>query len=248
MKTQLTITFMLIFFKCSLAIAPFYENIWVVWNIGQGQWVTHVLQDRCLHYDVGGETNTFKLIRKSVIKLCSQKENEINLSHWDFDHYSQLTILAKSINRVCWQTIPTYENQKKSAQKVLVLPIPKCTNLRISEAWSPLNAVKSTNDSSIVQFDSGVLAPGDSTLTQEKFWIQELSVVKKTQILILGHHGSRTSTGNNLLKHLPILKMAIASARFKKYKHPHQQTIDRLRRFHIPMLKTEDWGNIWFSL
>lgn len=238
----------LVLLKCSYAKAPYYEDFWVIWNVGQGQWVTHIIENRCLHYDMGGEINTFKNIRNLLIKNCASKENEINLSHWDLDHYSQIDLFVRSIDLVCWQTQPSYENYKKTAQKVLKIPIRNCTKKRSSEAWIPFSTVTSTNDSSIVHYDSGVLTPGDSTIAQEKFWINGLSKLSKTKILILGHHGSRTSTGVVLLKRLPNLKMAIASARFQKYKHPHQQTINRLRRFHFPMIKTEDWGNIWFKL
>ena len=38
--------------------------------------------------------------------------------------------------------------------------------------------------------------------------------------------------------------MAIASARYAKYHHPDILTLKRLQAHHIPVLKTEDWGNL----
>ena len=35
----------MVYFKSSLALAPEYVNRWVVWNTGQGQWVTHILNE-----------------------------------------------------------------------------------------------------------------------------------------------------------------------------------------------------------
>lgn len=246
---QSTILIAAILIKCSLAYSPFYENFWVIWNVGQDQWVTHVLPDRCIHYDVGGEPHYFKTIRRSLIVNCANKENEINLSHWDFDHYENIPTLARLIAKICWQIKPFDRVQKKSATQILNLNIPNCRQLAFSQYWLPdRTTVKNTNDSSIVHLDSNVLIPGDSSISQEKIWINRFNRLNQAQILILGHHGSRTSTGKKLLTHLPFLKMAIASARYKKYGHPHQRTLNSLQHFHISMLKTEDWGNIWLSL
>jgi competence protein ComEC len=41
--------------------------------------------------------------------------------------------------------------------------------------------------------------------------------------------------------------MAIASARWKRYHHPHAEIEALLKQRHIPMIRTEDWGNIWFE-
>ena len=89
--------------------------------------------------------------------------------------------------------------------------------------------------------------PGDSPIQLEKLWATDFKSITLTRILILGHHGSRTSTGKDLLAHLPQLQFSIASARYAKYKHPHQETLNRLSEYNIPILKTEDWGNIWFE-
>lgn len=68
--------------------------------------------------------------------------------------------------------------------------------------------------------------------------------LKSVRVLALGHHGSRTSTSKDLLKELPNLKLAIASARKRRYGHPHRETVEALGKFKVPILSTEDWGNI----
>lgn len=95
---------------------------------------------------------------------------------------------------------------------------------------------------------SGVLAPGDSSTRAETTWASTLRNLEETRYLIVGHHGSRTSTGEHLLKRLSRLRLAIASARQRRFGHPHPEVLERLSRHHIPLLRTEDWGNIHIVL
>jgi len=247
-KSSLLIIFCSLLIKLSVAEAPLSVNHWVVWDIGQGQWVTHVLTDECIHYDVGGEIGRFKWVQKSLISQCSDKKNFILLSHWDYDHFMHIPQLIKAIRDVCWLQQPKlFGKMNKSMAQVLSLKIPFCTNSPSVEisSWAPLVA-KTSNDSSRVSFDQGFLLPGDSTVREEKIWSTALLRVRDTKVLVLGHHGSRTSTSTLLLNHLPNIKMAVASARFKKYHHPHKDTVLRLAKNKTPILKTEDWGSIWF--
>ncbi|MGE5084974.1 MAG: hypothetical protein ACM3MG_01640, partial [Bacillota bacterium] len=112
--------------------------------------------------------------------------------------------------------------------------------------WHPPIIAKDTNSNShVVKFENTLL-PGDSPQQEEKFWKNQ-SWIQNTKILVLGHHGSKTSTSAELIASLPNLQMAIASARWARYKHPHPATVAILQKYHIPLLRTEDWGNIWLE-
>ena len=222
------------------------QNFWIIWNIGQGQWVTHVTSEHCLHYDVGGEIGTFNSIKANLIKTCSDKKNHIFLSHWDLDHFVHIPQLAKTFQNVCWQSRPPLNNKNNAyIRQVTSLKIPYCMDqfLKLHQ-WQPQTGT-STNDLSWVQFENGFLLPGDSTKKAEKNWANNFKIILETKVLVLGHHGSRTSTSAILLNKLPHLQMAIASARKAKYGHPHQEVLQRLQKKKTPVLKTEDWGSIW---
>lgn len=240
------IIFMMIFLKHKYVKAPEHIDIWVTWNVGQGQWVTHVQSDICSHYDVGGEFGSFKRIKKTLLIHCGQKNNQLSISHWDYDHYSNLFFLARQIPYLCWRLYSDFGKQKASVQKLLQLSIPVCPETNDnSYVWTPTEA-KNTNDSSAVILKQGVLMPGDSSIKQEKIWIQTLPL-QQVDILVLGHHGSRTSTGRQLIDQMHSLSFAISSARYARFRHPHPDVINRLQKSHIPVIKTEDWGNIWFQ-
>lgn len=247
MKINFYIILLIVTFKLKYAEAPEQINLWVTWNVGQGQWVTHILSKECLHYDMGGEVGSFKPIKKMLLDYCGNKINKLNLSHWDYDHFFNIPSFVKAMPKVCWLNVPEFAYTKKSAQNILNLKIPDCDtkdeNLMV---WVPLFA-RNTNESSTIFYDKNILMTGDSPIQQEKIWTPEIENLEFTRVLILGHHGSRTSTGKNLLSNLTHLKFSIASARYRKYKHPHSDTLKRLSEYNIPILKTEDWGNIWFE-
>lgn len=246
MKMHFYFVLLVICFKIKFVEAPQYHNLWVVWNVGQGQWITHILPDECRHYDIGGEFGSFSSMKKTLLLNCGNKINIMNLSHWDYDHFLNIPLLARSVPKLCWQNFPKFGTTKKSVQKILDLRLPRCVNLTEQPlAWTPFIA-KDTNESSNIFFSEKVLISGDSPIQQEKIWLNEIEKISTARVLILGHHGSRTSTSKELLTALPNLEFSIASARYLKYKHPHKETLARLSEFQIPVLKTEDWGNIWF--
>ena len=247
-KKGLILIFLILFFKLGRLENINYENLWIVWNIGQGQWVTHVEPEQCIHYDIGGDLGSYKNIQASLNKLCSLKQNRVFLSHWDFDHFSNLASLSQKMLHVCWASRPPLTRDNISVQRIIALNIPPCAvDWKLSSEiknWFPQTG-KTSNDFSIVSLEEQFLMPGDSPIKQEKIW-SRLMKIHNVRVLILGHHGSRTSTGEELLQQLPRLKLAVASARLSKYGHPHSETLLRLRKNKTPVLKTEDWGSIWF--
>ncbi len=236
-----------ILLNCSQIKNKPIQNFWVIWNIGQGQWVTHVTSDHCLHYDVGGEIGRFNSIKANLIKTCSDKRNHIFLSHWDTDHFIHIPQLARTFQNVCWQSQPPLNNKNNAyIRQITSLKIPFCKDPFLKTyPWKPKTGT-SSNDLSWVQFESGFLLPGDSTKSAEKIWSKDFKIISQTKVLVLGHHGSRGSTSAALLNKLPKLQVAIASARKARYGHPHEEVLQRLRKNKTPVLKTEDWGSIWF--
>lgn len=213
----------------------------IVWNVGQGQWVTLVRGGECWHFDTGGEFAPWE----AIIRICGERLNRIFLSHWDSDHIGFANQLARKLP-ACLQSEPPGPAPVQKARRIL--QIPRCAPM--SEGllnWRPSTGHASNDWSQIFSVEN-VLLPGDSTRGQEKFWEKALPDLWRVRILLLGHHGSRTSTSIGLLQELRGLKMAVASARFRRYGHPHMETLELLQRFRVPLLRTEDWGTIVFEI
>lgn len=210
---------------------------WIVWNVGQGQWVTRVEDGVCWHFDMGGERAPWS----QLMALCRSRQNLVQLSHWDSDHINFIGKVGYFLPHVCHFRLP---GGKPSAKKLkMVKRVRGCETHEPFSLWRPDRATTSNEASSVVSWRQ-MLMPGDSTKGMEKTWVWNLSDLKEIKFLALGHHGSRTATSNLLLDHLPNLKLAIASARRKRYGHPHIETKRILQKFKVPTLSTEDWGHI----
>jgi competence protein ComEC len=216
--------------------APEPARQFIVWNVGQGQWTTFFDGETCWHVDMGGEFAPWR----AAIELCRRRENRISLSHWDADHISFVGAARSRLPNLCLLNRPlgkasVRKRRMVDALKTCAAPVPFAQ-------WNDAKAA-TTNARSWVIAWNGVLLPGDSPRTEEKKWVPALPLTP-IRILVLGHHGSRTSTSDMLLRHLPQLQMAVASSRRRRYGHPHREVVEVLRRARVPLLTTEDWGNI----
>ena len=234
-------------FTAEMTATPLSKQT-IIWNVGQGQWTTFVDFQKCVHIDMGGEFNPIK----SVKKLCHYKFNVIAISHWDLDHYSFVSSYIKSFSKIsesqfCKTTLPKY---KKPKQMPAIYRLPDCNSLpnEVQLIYNPnrFDFFKNKNESSVVFAINHLLLPADSPSQVEKIW-SATNKMSKIKILNLGHHGSKTSTSHSLIRNLPNLKMAVSSARYRKYKHPHIDVVKKLKTKKVPLLRTEEWGHIHFE-
>jgi competence protein ComEC len=66
----------------------------------------------------------------------------------------------------------------------------------------------------------------------------------KSDVLKIGHHGSKTSTSENLLGYVNPDYAIISVGKDNKYGHPNQEVLDRLNQFKITILRTDESGTI----
>jgi competence protein ComEC len=69
------------------------------------------------------------------------------------------------------------------------------------------------------------------------------SSLRRVDLLKVGHHGSRGSTGGELLDSLRPAAAVISVGR-NDYGHPAAETLERLARRHVPVLRTDRDGTI----
>ncbi len=231
--------FFLIVFLFAGSLSTEVRRELIVWNVGQGQWATIIDEDGCWHFDVGGEFAPWT----AVMRECRGRRNFISLSHWDWDHVGLVGRAGRFLPNLCLLLKPPGV-EGRSARKVNLLKNLEDCRAAIRFSYWTGSLHSTTNASSRVVLWQGVLLPGDSPIDQEKKWIKHFAALKRVRVLVLGHHGSQTSTGKDLLAQLRGLKMAIASSRFRRYGHPHVKVRNALRDRGIPLLTTEDWGTI----
>lgn len=96
----------------------------------------------------------------------------------------------------------------------------------------------------LIYGETEVLLMGDAPEAIEKYIVSLDGGALKSDILKIGHHGSKTSTSNELLG-LAAPSVAIASlGADNRYGHPHAEVVERLQKFEIPFLRTDEEGTV----
>lgn len=104
------------------------------------------------------------------------------------------------------------------------------------------------NDSSIVARvlykDTSVLYTGDAPREVERYLV-DIGVIQSSNILKIGHHGSKTSSDNNFVRMVnPVY--AVISVGKNSYGHPHTRTLSTLKKVSTTVLRTDKEGDIIF--
>ena len=227
----------------------FREDQVIVWNVGQGQMVTYLSDRYCHHFDMGGEKGKFP--KKKIFNLCKKKKNRVHYTHWDWDHIGFSSQAKRIFPSLCRVVLTGQELPKKPNKRRMIQRIPPCiaqNHPSIKELlWPEAVQARNSNESSrIFVIKKRVLIPGDSNRRMEQYW--STLVKDPIQVLVVGHHGSRSSTSNFLLNNLPHLNLAVVSARRRRYGHPHPQTVKILKSRGVLLQSTEDFHHIRIPL
>lgn len=221
-------------------------NRWVLWNVGQGLWTTEITPSGCRHIDAGGE----RWPRQALRRHCKGPQS-FYLSHGDWDHIGGLSWIRRWAPKSCIHLAhPHGLSRKKKDVLAAFRSCPKHADSSLTQIHhGPAPRTRDANSSSDVWIlRKRWLLPGDSPSAQEKIWRHRLSRRSGPRVLVLGHHGSRTSTSRALLESLPQARMAIASSRQRRHGHPHPDVRKRLREARIALVSTEEWGHLIFEL
>lgn len=93
-----------------------------------------------------------------------------------------------------------------------------------------------------------VLLTGDAETEMEQEFISHYSSNMDVDILKVGHHGSETSTSQQLLDLVTPEFAVIQCGNHKTYQHPRQATLDRLYDEDITVYRTDNNGTITLTI
>ena len=90
-----------------------------------------------------------------------------------------------------------------------------------------------------------IMLTGDATSETEKVVLEDYAAGKlASDILKVGHHGSRTSSSSEFVKAVSPSQVLISNGKDNKYGHPHQEVLDTLSSFGAKILRTDFLGTI----
>jgi competence protein ComEC len=105
-----------------------------------------------------------------------------------------------------------------------------------------------SNTSSIVAKlsygDADVLLTGDSPQAIEEYLVSLNGTALQSEILKVGHHGSRTSTAATFVAAVRPTLGIISAGKDNDYGHPHKEVLDTLASYGVETKNTADVGSI----
>ncbi len=99
----------------------------------------------------------------------------------------------------------------------------------------------------LVYGDTSMLLTGDSPKSIEKYLVGLDGEDLQSNILKLGHHGSKTSTSERFLGFVDPQWAIVSASKDNGYGHPHKSVVDMVERFGIIIKNTADNGSISFE-
>ncbi|HEM4334796.1 TPA: DNA internalization-related competence protein ComEC/Rec2 [Streptococcus suis] len=249
------------------------ENEVTVVDIGQGDSIfLRDMRGRTVLIDVGGRVNfaakeawqegssQANAERTLIPYLHSRGVDRIDslvLTHTDTDHVGDVLEVAKQvqIGRIVVSpgslTVPDFvATLKKINVPVHVVKVGDRLPIFDSylEVLYPDGTGDGGNNDSIVLYgrllETNFLFTGD--LEQGELDLIETYPNLPVDVLKAGHHGSKGSSYPEFLDHIEAKIALVSAGENNRYKHPHQETLDRFDSRNIQVYRTDQQGAIRF--
>lgn len=119
----------------------------------------------------------------------------------------------------------------------------------------PDKAVKHVRDTNaqsvvlrVVYADTAFLLTGDAPIAIETKLVARSGAESiSSDVLKLGHHGSRTSSSRVFLQTVQPQVAIISAGKNNRYGHPHKEVLNTLKNLQVPFLTTYDEGTIIYQ-
>jgi competence protein ComEC len=185
--------------------------------------------------------------------------DKLIITHGDYDHAGAAQTVLKKIhvNELVLGKKNQLDELEKKVIKQSLFKGAKVTFMKKGNRWkegdssffvlSPTGNETTKNDQSLVLFSrmGGLtwLFTGDMELSGEEQLVQNFPFLR-TDILKIGHHGSKTSTSPLFLDHVKPKVAIISVGKSNRYQHPHSSVIQELEKREIAILRTDEHGAV----
>jgi len=124
------------------------------------------------------------------------------------------------------------------------------TSLMIYSPATNPQVWESNTASIVVQLRYGdveFMLTGDASVNIEEYLTKKYGDILESEVLKLGHHGSRTSTADLFLDTVAPLYAVASAGKDNSYGHPHTEVLDKLTKRSIKLVSTAESGTIVFK-
>lgn len=238
-------------------------------DVGQGDAILIRSSERSMLLDGGGHRDDPDFGRRVLVPLLLARGvrhlDSVALSHPHPDHcggliglleifpVSSLRISPRHLSTPCGRDL--LENSLR--RNVRVEPVrggmslSEPFDLRVWQSRVRFKRARENNDSVLYRLIHGsrsILLTGDLEKESEQLLIEEGTIELPSDVLKVGHHGSKFSTTDEFLAAVRPRIALISSGSRNPFGHPSGPVIDRLRSRRVKIFRADESGNIQLQL
>ena len=235
-------------------------------DVGQGD---AILIDSPQHNRVlidGGKNRKVLTELGQVLSFGDRSIDVVIATHPDADHIGGLPeVIARynvdafiepgvttenNVNNVLHAQLDEKNIPKLVAKRGMVLNLGNDARLTILFPNQDASKLDSNDASIIAKLTYGeesFLFTGDAELRTENILLNLDASALDSDVLKVGHHGSRTSTFSLFAEAVSPEYAVISAGKDNTYGHPHQEVLDRLQELSAKIVSTIDKGTIKFE-
>ena len=261
-KILIILVILFIFIGCSFLVDS--NNYIFFLDVGQGdsQLLITPYRREVILIDTGGNASNsnYHVSEKSIDFLHSLSINKINylvLTHGDYDHMGEAINLVNNFNveKVIFNCGPYNELEQElikvlDKKKIKYYSCIKELDIDNNKLYFlQTKEYDNENDSSNVIYTDlngyKFLFMGDAGIEKEKDILDKYNL-QDIDVLKVGHHGSRTSSGKEFINEVNPRYSIISVGKKNRYGHPNKEVLDNLENSTI--YRTDKDGSIMFQI
>ncbi len=235
------------------------ENLVIFFDVGQGDSILLKNNNIINLIDTGGNLyyDYDKKIIKSLKSFGINKIDNLIISHGDFDHMGEAINLVNNfkVEKVIFNC-GEFNDLEQELIKVLDKKKIKYYSC-IKELNHDNNKLyflqtkeyDNENDNSNVIYTElngyKFMLMGDASITTEKEILEKYNL-SNIDVLKVGHHGSKTSSGKDFINEMNPKYSIISVGKNNRYGHPNEEVLDNLKNSKI--YRTDQDGSIMFKI
>lgn len=242
----------------SWAIPRLYNVQVTVMDVGQGQCVLIQNKDRAYMIDCGG-SDPKRTATTAINAMGAQGIHRLDgliLTHYDEDHCNGASYLLEVIPvEQLYLPDAEPENEIRRLLERSDVPITWVTenrSVRLESGYlrifPGISGATGNESSMCILFQSkncDILITGDRSISGENLLLEQNSI-PELELLVAGHHGAETSTGEELLRICSPETVAISAGKGNIHQHPNDATLERLKIAGCLIRRTDLEGTIIF--
>jgi len=247
-----------------ILVTPFSSNInadsITVVDVGQGLSVVMTSEDFTMVVDCGSisENNPGEIVHEFLMNIGRTSIDLLALTHFHSDHSNGVEFLLSRVS-VALLAIPDPQGdffaydiiELARSRGTAIIYVTETLSIELGDENDttiflyPPMGVGDPNEqglSVLTVGDINALITGDMNSSTERALLR-FATLPKLDLLVVGHHGSRHSTSDELLDAL-LPDIAVIPVGRNSFGHPAQEVLDRLNRIGAIVFRTDEHGHV----